>query len=343
MVRIVKFLRGSKAAAAPYVAVLLVLLLIITGVVIDLGHIYVVKQELQSAAEAGALAGARALFSLENPDDPQPAYVRCDLAHAAALSAVQLNKTDGLILNIPAEDVQVGMWEYVNGKWQFRPQATCTNDINAVQVITRRTAAVNGPVNLIFASFLGKEWVELTAKATAMLGWLTALPDGLGFPLALGKSYVPQSPGQEIPVTFSPDWSDAGGWHCFKSTSADANELRSYINKSLNSIGIQIGDSINCLNGVAQSVINETDKMLKTYNSKGEDWIVYLPVIDASKYNQWREVLGFCAFRIENVDKNTHAVSGKALGMYTAPDMGSSPTNPSPDNSLRSKNPRLVE
>lgn len=341
MRRIIRFLRTSRGAAAPYVAVTLVLMLTLAGVVIDLGHLYVVKQELQSAAEAGALAGARALFSLTNPDEPQPAYVHCDTAQAAALAAVQLNKADGKTLSIPSEDVQVGLWHYVDGKWQF-DTATCSNEINAVQVITRRTAAVNGPVNLIFAPFLGKDSVELTAKATAMLGWLTKLPDGLGFPLALGRNYVPKFPGQEIPVTFSPDWSDAGGWHCFKSTSADANELKGYIDESLHSIGIQIGDTINCLNGVAESVINEADKALKSYNQKGENWIVYLPVIDATKINQWREVLGFCAFRIENVDKKTHTISGKALGMYLAPDSGASPNNPSADNSLRSKNPRLV-
>jgi Flp pilus assembly protein TadG len=341
MRRIVKFLRNTRAAVIPYVAIALTLLLITAGLVIDLGHLYAVRQELKNAADAGALAGARSLFVLTNPDDPQPALVHCDLAHAAAVATVKLNQSDGQSLNIPSEDVKVGMWEYTGGTWQFRV-AACSNDINAVQVTTRRTAAVNGPVNLIFAKFLGKDSTELTAQTTAMLGWLTGLPPGYGFPLALGKDYVPKNVGQEIPVTFSPDWGDAGGWHCFKSESADANELKGYVNDTIQPVGINTGENINCLNGVADAVIQAMIQQLKSHQQSGEAWIVYLPVIDATKINQWREVLGFCAFRVENVDKATKAVTGKALGMYLAPDSGTSPTNPSADNSLRSRYPKLV-
>jgi hypothetical protein len=337
---LLSFHRDTRGASAVFVAVSIVMLLTVVGLVIDLGHLYVVKQELRNAAEAGALAGAKNLFVLQDPDNPQPANVHCDLAHDAALTTVNLNKSDGRILNIPYEDAKVGLWENVGGEWQFR-EAACSNDINAVQVTTRRTAAVNGPVNLFFAGFLGMDFVELTARATGMLGWLTGLPPGFGFPIALGKNYVPQNVGDEIPVTFSPDWGDSGGWHCFKSTSADANELKNYINGSLTPEGISIGEFINCLNGVAQSVIQETSKTLQAH--AGSEWIVYLPVVDTTKLNQFREVLGFCAFRIENVDNSTKAVSGSALGMYVAPNGGSSPTNSSMDNSLRSMFPKLVQ
>ncbi len=42
-------------------AMSLIVILGLAALVIDLGHAYVVKRELQNAAEAGALAGARAL------------------------------------------------------------------------------------------------------------------------------------------------------------------------------------------------------------------------------------------------------------------------------------------
>jgi hypothetical protein len=254
---------------------------------------------------------------------------------------VQLNESDKQSLSILNEDVKIGYWEYVGGAWQFREEtSSCPDEINAVQVTTRRTEAVNGPVSLFFAKFLGLDTVDVTAKATAMRGWATSLPQGFAFPLAIGKDYVPQNYGDRIPVTFSPDWGDSGGWHCFEETSADANQLKNYVNGSLPTPPIELNDWINCLNGVAQSVIFEAENELK--NHAGSPWIVYLPVIDATKMNQTREVLGFCAFEIQSVDKSTKAVSGDALGIYLAPGDVQSPT-PTANNNLRDIHAKLVQ
>ena len=51
-------------------ALSLMVILGLAAVVIDLGHAYVVKREIQKAAEAGALAGARALAL--DPAQPVP-------------------------------------------------------------------------------------------------------------------------------------------------------------------------------------------------------------------------------------------------------------------------------
>ncbi len=338
LIKIVKFLRGTRGASIPFIAIVLTLLLLLAGVVIDLGHLYVVKQELKTAAEAGALAGALALFNIKVSP-----YVLCPEARAAALATVQLNESDHQALSILNEDVKVGFWEYVGGVWQFREASSCPDEINAVQVTTRRSAAVNGPVTLFFAKFLGLDTVEVTARATAMRGWATSLPQGFAFPLAIGTSYVPENYGDRIPVTFSPDWGDAGGWHCFEETSADASELRQYVDGTKPTPPMELGDWITCLNGVAQSVIiNAMISELQKHAAAGEPWIVYLPVIDATKMNQTREVLGFCAFEIQNVDKNTKAVSGDALGVYLAPGEVQSPT-PTADNNLRDIHAKLVQ
>lgn len=337
LTKLSKFLRHTKAAVIPYVAVALALLLIIAGLAIDLGHVYVVKQELQSAADAGALAGARGMFDLQDQTNPTHP-IKCDLAVSVAQATVTQNPSDYRNLTLPAEDVKVGMWEYTSGTWQFR-EAACSKDIAAVQVTTRRTAAVNGPVNLFFSRFLGKDSVELTARATAVLGWLTGLPPGFAFPLAIGEKYVPKNPNQRVPVTFSPDWGDTGGWHCFEEISADANELKRYINGTKPTPAIELNDYISVINGVAESVIQELAKALQNH---GGTWLVYLPVIDATKMTQTREVLGFCAFEIQKVDKATKAVSGDALGIYMAPAQNQSPT-PGANTKLRSNHPVLVQ
>ena len=53
--------RKQKGAVAVVVGLSLVTLLAMGGVVLDLGHLYIAKSELQNAADAAALAGARSL------------------------------------------------------------------------------------------------------------------------------------------------------------------------------------------------------------------------------------------------------------------------------------------
>jgi hypothetical protein len=66
--KILTFLRDQKGIAVPITAICIVMLLTVVAVVIDLGRLYVIKAELQNAADAGASAGAQAL--LINPDNP---------------------------------------------------------------------------------------------------------------------------------------------------------------------------------------------------------------------------------------------------------------------------------
>jgi uncharacterized membrane protein len=165
------FRRDTRGASAVFVAVSIFLLLTVVGLVIDLGHLYVVKQELQNAADAGASAGAMSLYWLGTGTEPQDAkdLLSCEYAHLKATEVVNQNKSDGDRLEIPVADVQVGLWQFNagTGAWEFQ-SVTCDPDnaytINAVRVTTRRTQAVNGPVNLIFARLLGIPSVELTGR-----------------------------------------------------------------------------------------------------------------------------------------------------------------------------------
>ncbi len=56
----------QKGAVAVIVAVCLVVFVGFTALAVDVGHLYVVRNELQNAADAGALAGARCLFCQED-------------------------------------------------------------------------------------------------------------------------------------------------------------------------------------------------------------------------------------------------------------------------------------
>lgn len=61
----------QQGTVAVITAAGLLLLLGIAGLALDLGHLFVVKSELQRAADAGAMAGARALFFPANSSPPR--------------------------------------------------------------------------------------------------------------------------------------------------------------------------------------------------------------------------------------------------------------------------------
>jgi Flp pilus assembly protein TadG len=145
-------------------------LLGLVALVVDLGYLYVVKCELQNVAEAGALAGSRALFPVPPVSGLIPAAPDCDRGRAAALDAVRANRASGKPLIIPPEDVQVGIWD-----WSLKALAPtpCSANTNAVRVVTRKDEKANGPAVLTFARIFGFNTLSLTAKATAMV-------DGIG-------------------------------------------------------------------------------------------------------------------------------------------------------------------
>jgi len=377
------FLKDQRGSVSGFSAIMLVLILTITGLVIDLGRMYVIKVELQNAADAGALAGANALFNTDfhaksspfpkpydppivpasftpplffnvfpglglrgqvpwlycaTADGPYEPVTYCDMARAAARAVVRANKAGGQPLSLPDNDVKLGNYALNQelGKWTFTP-GSCSNDTNAVRVITRKTTQVNGPVHLIFGQFLGKEYVELSAESVAMLGWVKGIGAGRGtFPLALGDKYVPD-PGKRMLVTFSTNASDTGGWHTFFDPSASANDLTKLVNGTKPSPEIKCGDSINLTNGVDASVVQEMVKQF--YTMKQQKWTIILPVISADlNYIQVRKVTGFCAFEVLEVKGPPYnTVTGYAVGGYLLPH--SEPGGPS--KGLRATIPKL--
>jgi Flp pilus assembly protein TadG len=350
------FRRDTRGGTAVFVAVSIFMLLAMTGLVIDLGHLYVVRQELQNAADAGADAGAMSLYWLGNGAQPEDAkdLLNCAYAHLKATEVVQQNKSDGQPLLISSADVEVGVWQYnaASNAWEFQElpcDAANSYTLNAVRVTTRRSNAWNGPVNLWFASFLGLDSVELTGQATALLGWVRNLRPGGGFPIAVGDTYVPPV-GEKMWVTFNPDHSDAGGWHGFKLPNINANLLEDLIDGTWrdrgdinpNDLAIKCGDNIQMQNGVADSVLNHLQRQF--YNVHNGDWTVVLPVVPGSTtYNQSREVLGFCAFEIVEVDKKEKTVAGWVRGGYICPNGETGSPSGSSELALRASLPKLVQ
>ncbi len=95
--------RGSILALAAF---LLGVVALCMALAFDLGHLYVVKCELQRAADAGAMAAALTLFDLKDPT----ALPGCSRALETCQTVVAANQADGAGLQVPAADVSFGKW-----------------------------------------------------------------------------------------------------------------------------------------------------------------------------------------------------------------------------------------
>lgn len=191
-------LRNEQGSVLVYVAVGLVVFILIAGLAIDLGYMFVTKAELQNAADAGALAGAQKMKQAGMPHDASqsPARVAAKQIaqmNLAANSNVQL-ADDGTNTLSNGNDMTVGYWDSSNRT--YTPGAAGTNIFNAMQVRPRRTnLSPAGPVD----TFLAKIRPELHTMEAAALGIAAFPPKASNYmaicPQACGTcNYDPANP-----------------------------------------------------------------------------------------------------------------------------------------------------
>lgn len=168
-----------------YVTIMLVVFLVLTGLAIDVGYMYVSDEDLQHSAELAALAGAesiknRVLLQAKTStgkvaevsgDVVQPAARAAAIEsvtgkHSAAALVALLND-NGNMLN-GDNDVTVGFWNISSRS--YTPGGT---PVNAMQVRARRTAESSsvglGNLGTFFAKISGNASFGSTPVATAAL------------------------------------------------------------------------------------------------------------------------------------------------------------------------------
>ncbi|MBJ6723397.1 Tad domain-containing protein [Geomonas sp. Red875] len=168
-----------------YVTIMLVVFLVITGLAVDVGYLYVSEEDLLSAAESSALAGAQAmqhrmLTQVQQDPSQLPAASRDLVQQAgrqaalefvsgktAAAALVELKNNNGNALT-DENDVTVGFWNL--SSHTYTPNAT---PVNAIQVRTRRTAESSsvgmGTLGTFLAKISGTESFATTPVAVASL------------------------------------------------------------------------------------------------------------------------------------------------------------------------------
>jgi Flp pilus assembly protein TadG len=207
----------ERGAVVALVGVLMIVVVALAALTIDVYHLFVVRNELQNAADAGALAGARVLYNDAgtsvnagtNLEAFNAATANKAISTAGAID-VDVNWTSGTNTG----DVQRGHWSFA--RKQFTPSdslaavdlyGVSTTDldnmdgvnytaddgskpvfINAVRVFARRsdTRAAS-----FFARIFGYEDFALSADAVAYRGFAgTIAPNEVDMPIAICKQSI---------------------------------------------------------------------------------------------------------------------------------------------------------
>lgn len=181
--------RRQRGAVAIIAAIFLVAMLGIAAFAIDIGRWFVVKNELQNAADAAALAGAGRLYP------PIATGPNWDAAKAQGEAAVRINASDRTTLSTGV--VQPGYWDFQNRVFDSDTGRTRgENDLPAVRVTVERRAGINGgPVAMTFGRIFGTDSMDSAATATAVHGLSPSMaPEGTMSPFAIsGCMFGPAS------------------------------------------------------------------------------------------------------------------------------------------------------
>ncbi len=196
----VKQIRSQEGVTIILITVLLIGLLALMALAVDVGHIVIVRGELQNAADAGALAGAQFLH-LEGETEVNPG------ANQIAYDAAMLNRSDKIAVNVNWQggntgDVQRGHWSFASRTftpndslvlvdlWDVTAEELDANPdfINAVRVRARRESPAAAS---FIARVLGIQNFILRAEAVAYIGFAGTLqPFDVDQPIAICKQSI---------------------------------------------------------------------------------------------------------------------------------------------------------
>ncbi len=163
----------KRGAIAVLSAVMMVLILGVAAITMDLLVISIAWCQLQTAADAGALAGAHELIDEERFDQNCNMSTLVRNSHDRAKKFAQINQVLGQIpvisdntSNDSTGHIVIG--EMVNGSLQ----ASCfnTSEYNSVKVKLARSSEQGGTITTFFARLLGINQVSVSYQAVATAG-----------------------------------------------------------------------------------------------------------------------------------------------------------------------------
>jgi Flp pilus assembly protein TadG len=153
-----KTITRRRGTSLIYMTAAMVVFVAIVSLAVDVGHVRVVKNSLQNAADAASRYAASGLSS-----------GGVAAAQSNAVTAAGNNKADNTAVVVdPNNDVEFGAWDSTTHGFTVLT-GSAQSTANAVRVTCRRTAARGNPVPLWFAAVIGKTTADVTAQSIAIL------------------------------------------------------------------------------------------------------------------------------------------------------------------------------
>ena len=203
--------KNQAGVSAVIIAIVLTMLIGFTALAVDVGYMYVTKNELQNVADAAALAGAGYLGSIyetKSYDEQQThEFLRSDIEFVAQQVAFK-NQAAKMKIVINDADVIIGTWDGST----LTVMADPIVGPDAVRVIARRDGIANGPILTFFARIFNINAVNVSADATAALTGPATVGE-LKVPFSLSENNFPNDCMD--PIIFSPTAESCAGWHNF--------------------------------------------------------------------------------------------------------------------------------
>src|SRR5262245_51758544 len=111
--------RGERGLAIVLVAILVVVLIGFAGLAVDLSRVYTASQQLQSAADAAALAAANHVTDEVDPMDPSNPF---SATRQAAISVAAKNVAASAPVKLAANTANTANGDIVVGRWDMNSQ-----------------------------------------------------------------------------------------------------------------------------------------------------------------------------------------------------------------------------
>ena len=161
---------GQRRRGAVFilVAVVIIPLLGMVALAVDYGYLLKTKTDLQSAADATALAAVLSLAPDEN------GYQDLEAVRAVVREYAAANAGDGF--TVLDEDIVIGRFEPLTIYTNL--QISNSGVLDTVRVTLRRDGSANGGADLFFAKAIGFRQSPITATATAALQKASGLKEG---------------------------------------------------------------------------------------------------------------------------------------------------------------------
>lgn len=314
-------LASQRGSVSLWFVLTLPILLTFGAFAIDLPRVATVRNELQNAADAAALAGAAKLLpSGSGPDWPSAA--------STTSTAVSLNTSDGAALSVA--NVQTGFWNLTGSPSTLQAQTIAPGayDAPAVQVTVTRGANLNGgAVQLLLGGFL--DLLSTPASATAVA--VAAAPSTVGagglFPMVVDQCVLNEywdaqtsepaiDPSTGQPYEFQVGNGHlygascaAGQWTSFLINANDVPTVRGLI-ASGNPSPLSIGDNIWIEPGVKTTL----------YSDVPVGVTIVIPVAAQLDTHSYVPIVAFAAFHVDgSYGGSSKYIEGHFVGGYRIP------------------------